>query len=322
MIVAVVTVFHPDHSLLENLKAVRPQVDNIVVVDDGSGPSADALLDSVAAAGDSVVRLDANSGIAVALNRGIDRARDLGATSVLTLDQDSAVTADHVARTAEAYRAAKAGSPVGFVVPEYFSSVRQSVPGSGTPPRADHRAIQSGMLIPLDAIDRIGPFREDLFIDLVDLEYILRSESRGFPGVAAPGLNLEHSLGASYENRLFGIPIRLPLLPSTLTLSSPFRYYYRARNRIVVNRLHGRRFGGRLRRDTLIDVLHFANVVLVARPRISLGIVFGRAVRDALTHRLGRAPAEVLERSSRISWRVPAVQRNETPITGPAGTAQ
>lgn len=304
MIVAVVTAFRPDTSLLGNVAAVRSQVDRVVVVDDGSGPSADAVLDELASAGDTVLRSPSNEGIASALNRGVRSARESGATAVLTLDQDSAVRPGFVEELVAAHRlSVELSAPAGFVVPEYFASVRQSLPGAGGPMlRADYRAIQSGMLIPVETLGSVGEFREDLFIDLVDLEFVLRCEDHGLPGIAAPGLRLDHSLGAQYENRVFGV--RLPVGPSTLTLSTPFRYYYRARNRIVVNRSLPRATRSRLRRDTLIDGVHFVQAVLVARPRVALATVLVRAVRDARAHRLGRAPEEVRRRASGITWRV------------------
>ncbi|MET0932685.1 MAG: glycosyltransferase [Mycetocola sp.] len=307
MIVAVVTAFRPDISLLENVAAIRSQVDHVVVVDDGSGPDADSVLDLLASAGDTVLRSPSNEGIASALNRGVRSARQAGATAVLTLDQDSAVRPGFVEELVAAHRlSAQVSSPVGFIVPEYFASVRQSLPGAAGPVlRADYRAIQSGMLIPVETLTAVGEFREDLFIDLVDLEFVLRCEDHGLPGVAAPGLRLEHSLGAQYENRLFGV--RLPIVPSTLTLSTPFRYYYRARNRIIVNRSLSRGARSRLRRDTLIDGLHFVNAVLVARPRVALATVLIHAVRDARAQRLGRAPEKVRRLASGITWRVPRI---------------
>jgi rhamnosyltransferase len=313
VIVAVVTAFRPDHSLLENVAAIRAQVDRVVIVDDGSGPVADTVLNTLVAQGDEVIRTESNSGIAHALNRGVDFARAVGASAVITLDQDSAVPDGYVDQLVGAQRRFQTSqASVGFVVPEYFASVRQGVPqADGAPMRADHRAIQSGMLIPLDTLTAVGGFREDLFIDLVDLEFILRCEARGYVGAAADGLRLDHSLGARYENRLFGVRLRLPLLPTELTLSSPFRYYYRARNRLVVNRIYARRFRARLSRDTLIDLLHFVNAVLVARPRRSLASVLWRAVRDARSGRLGRAPDDILDFASRIRWGVPKTGASE-----------
>jgi rhamnosyltransferase len=87
---AVIVTYEPGDGILDTVRAVRSQVAGVIVVDNGSGSEsrrALALLEGQE--GTLVVRLGANRGIAAAQNRGIERAEQLGATWVLTLDQDS-----------------------------------------------------------------------------------------------------------------------------------------------------------------------------------------------------------------------------------------
>jgi rhamnosyltransferase len=153
----------------------------------------------------------------------------------------------------------------------------------------------------------VGLMREDFFIDLVDTEFELRCAAAARPTIAAAGLRLAHSLGRQYERRMFGRVVRLPGIPPVVTLSTPFRYYYRVRNRLVVNRTFWRSQFSWVARDTLLEVVHYANAWVLARPRRALWSLYAAAVRDARRHRMGRMPADLVEVASTISWAAPPV---------------
>ncbi|MCR2764614.1 glycosyltransferase [Microbacterium sp. zg.B48] len=306
---AVVTSYRPEAGLLRALTALSDQVDQIVVVDDGSGPEAAPVLEAAQSAGSRVVRLRDNSGIAVALNAGIRAALDQGARAVVTFDQDSVVQAGFVRALLTARDAVRrTGRRHGPVVPEYFADVRQvhSVEHDGT--LVARHAIQSGMLLDRELLETVGLMREDLFIDLVDTEFELRCAAAGLPTIAAPGLTLAHALGRQYERRMLGRIVRLPGIPPVVTLSNPFRYYYRVRNRLVVNREFWRAQFGWVARDTLLEALHYGNALLLARPRRALWRLYLSAARDARRGRMGRMPSGLAELASTISWAAPPAE--------------
>lgn len=306
---AVITSFHPDARLLAAFRALQPQVATVVVVDDGSPETYRAALDEVESAGAHVIRLAQNGGIGAALNSGIRHALGHGADEIVTFDQDSVVSADFVAALQSAADGARRrGHRVGPVVPEYFADVRQV--------RREHvdgmlearHAIQSGMLLAASFLADVGLMREDLFIDLVDTEFEMRSTTAGFVTVAARGLRLEHSLGHRYARQVFGRPVRVPGIPPVVTLSTPFRYYYRVRNRLVVNGTLWRGHFGWIARDTLLEAVHYANAWALARPRRALWQVYRAAIRDARRGRMGRMPADVQEIAATISWAAPPAE--------------
>lgn len=306
---AVVTSYRPDAGLITALKALRDQVDTLIVVDDGSGSEAAGVLSRAEDDGARVIRLSENSGIATALNVGIRSALDGGAAAVVTFDQDSVVAAGFVeALLAARARVRAAGRTHGPIVPEYFAGVRQvrSVEPDGT--LIARHAIQSGMLLDRELLEEVGLMREDLFIDLVDTEFELRCAAADRRTIATPGLELAHSLGRQYERRMFGRPVRLPGIPPVVTLSTPFRYYYRVRNRLVINRAFWRAQFGWIARDTVLEVIHYANAWMLARPRGALWRLYRAAARDARRRRMGRMPPELLEVASAVSWAAPPVE--------------
>ncbi|MCV5902536.1 hypothetical protein OFN63_41200, partial [Escherichia coli] len=54
----------------------------------------------------------------------------------------------------------------------------------------------SGSLVDIAAFDRIGPFRDDYFIDAVDLEWCFRAWSRSYSCWIARAVAMEHTVGA------------------------------------------------------------------------------------------------------------------------------
>lgn len=295
---AVVASFRPDDALLRLVTILVVDCD-VLVIDDGSGAGEwDGVYRAVDDTGAGVVRRASNDGIAAALNTGAQTLFDAGAPVVFTFDQDSTPPPDFVARMTAAARAARdLGRRVAALVPETFAEVRQARgPEVGPGLWAARSVIQSGMLIPRDAWDGLGPMRDDFFIDLVDTEFELRALVRGWQVLAVRGVSMPHSLGRR---------VRLQLLPGvrlTTSVSTPFRFYYRARNRILLTRMYIRRKPARILAGAAIDFVFFVVAVLGARPRRALFGILARGAADGLRGRRGRMPTRVAEIGRSVSW--------------------
>lgn len=306
---AVFSAFHPSSSLIGAIEGVQSQVAGVVVVDDGSGLAASEVLDALRARGARVEVSETNQGIAAVLNRGIAVALDAGADYVVTFDQDSHVPEGFIAALrATGDRASSDGEHVGAVVPEYFARVRQARGPGSSPYSAAADVIQSGMLIPAEVLHAVGRLREDFFIDLVDTEFELRLRRAGYRVIAAHGVRLPHSLGSTYRRELFGRPVRLPVVPAELTLSRPFRYFYRVRNRCVLTREYLRSAPAAVLRAALLDAVHFADVLRVSRPRRSMWRIQRAGLHAARRHRMGVMPSALVPIAAGIDWSAPAVK--------------
>ena len=317
-VVAVITAFRPGPGLLDLVGSLIPDA-RVIVVDDsgtaGGGAAAAAVSESVTGSDDTegdvlaaaeragalVIRHDRNRGIAAALNTGVAAARAQGDPRyVLTLDQDSTVDDGFVAglrRTAE--DAAAAGLAVGLVAPAEVQGLPSPATGrergflvGGTP-------IQSGMLIPMAALDRAGGFAEQLFIDGVDTDFALRLGRHGLRVLLAPRTRLGHSLGERYHPTLFGHPLVVGGAPLGLVAGRPFRYYYLLRNRVLLNRLHGRRHRAWSVRETLLDLRHLAIVLALVPGRRARARAAWAGLRDGWAGRSGRIPAGLESRLRR-----------------------
>ncbi|MRX42914.1 glycosyltransferase [Agromyces kandeliae] len=234
-VIAVVPTFHPDHDVVENMRSLASQVDELIVVDDGTGPAADEVLERI---GDEIansrrIRLERNSGIARALNVGVRAAMDDGADFVVNTDQDTDLPAGYVVACLETFARANRVTRVGIVCTDRVNG-QPSIPtwfspeGIGLVPEA----IQSGFVIARECLESAGLFDERLVIDCVDTEFCLRVRDHGFRIAIAEDTDITHALGEMVPFRPFGLTLAHRDGGHLYQYHSPFRQYYIIRNNI------------------------------------------------------------------------------------------
>ncbi len=244
---AVVVTYHPDSELPARLARVLRQVGAVVIVDNGSGEDGLKMLRALSADPKITLALNsANLGIARALNIGIERAAALGFARVLLLDQDTIVDEDMVQRLMEVYAAIPDNERLA-VIGSGFRDANAKPRAAGDEAHGGMReepawedvecVITSGSLLPLSTHAAIGPFREEFFIDHVDIEYCFRARAKGFRVLKTRRPVMSHAIGATTEHNWLW-------LNKWTTNHSPDRRYYFARNDTVLLREYGNyRFG-------------------------------------------------------------------------------
>lgn len=295
-VVAVVVSWRPVAADLHCLLgSIAPQVDEVVVVDNGS-PGLEPSRTVASVTGCRLVALGENRGVAAAQNVGVAEARRRGASHVILFDQDSEPAPDMVATLVRVARDAEAGGlPVAAVGPRYMDE-RQ-----GNPPpfirvrglRVEHLTaaapdavvevdylVSSGCLIPMSALDVVGGMREELFIDYVDIEWGLRARSLGLRCFGSFGATMRHSLGET--------PLRF--LGRSYPAHSPLRHYYHMRNAVWLYRQAWVPPGWKAA-DALRLVLKYGFYTLFARPRPLHWWMMTRGLWDGLRGRTGPCPA-------------------------------
>lgn len=237
-VVAIVVTFNPDVATFGALLAeTHAQVDQILVVDNGSRAECTAQLSRLCEGRATLQLLPANAGIAAAQNHGIAWARKAGATDVLLLDHDSVPDSGMVAAlTAASEELRASGEAVGAVgplivdretqtvapIPQIVDGqVRFHVPGK-TPTRCEY-LIASGSLIAMQAFDSVGLMDEAYFVDQVDVDWCLRAGAAGLNVYCAPQANLHHAIGDEVVSFwMFG--------RRELAVHAPMRDYFYFRN--------------------------------------------------------------------------------------------
>lgn len=216
-VVAIIVSFNGGEKTLRTIGALLPQVDYIHVVDNGSEFLSLKFLDNIKPNQRiSITKLKVNKGIGAALNEGVSKAKQLGYSWILTMDQDSLAAPDMVAcmiNAAEKNDGMRCLSPNLTIHGEVVSSLKS---GSVS------YAITSGNLVNIEIYNQIGNYNEDLFIDCVDFDFSLRLRKAGFGIFKVSDAFLYHELGEKNN---------LPrLFKSYYTQHSPLRRYYMFRN--------------------------------------------------------------------------------------------
>lgn len=246
-ICAVVVTFNPDIDRLAQLIiATTPQVEQLVIVDNGSRVEVVEYLQKQENKDISLISLSANLGIATALNKGIQHAIDNGFSHVLLLDHDSIPDRNMVSvlyGTLNDFSEDKdkiaAVGPASFIdiktmERESFirfgwlrrASLNESSPESFT--YAD-MLLTSGTLIPISAIKKVGMMDESLFVDHVDHEWCFRATSKDMKLIGVKNATMSHSLGDRAINVRF-------FKKMVVIVHSPIRLYYLVRNTLLLAR--------------------------------------------------------------------------------------
>ncbi|WP_195822432.1 glycosyltransferase family 2 protein [Roseobacter sp. MH60115] len=215
---AVVIWYNPEPLFVENLKSYAEHVDHVVVIDNSNTDNAALLAD---VAGVHYQALHQNLGIAAALNRGFETARQLGAEWVLSMDQDSSFESENVSLLLANIETASSD----IAVIGYSETGSTSKTGL----RDVNKVITSGCLNRMSAFSRINGFNEDLFIDQVDFEYCFRLKEAGFRIMQDRAVQMRHNRGDPEPKEFRGRSY-------TTTNYNPTRRYYQVRNRLYMRR--------------------------------------------------------------------------------------
>ena len=281
---AVIVTFRPQAQDLENLAKVRSQVEDLVVVDNGSPEEKLGLL-RTASRGLSFTLLENNDnlGIGAALNRGVRWAEENGSKWVALFDQDSTVTDGFIPQMLADFEYYASQRDILLLVPRYKDpkSGAERVCGlddDGGP----FVTITSGSMLPIDAFEKCGYFNEELFIYTVDDEYSLRLRSNGYSIALSSRAVLLHASGTPSYYSIFGKGL------FCTTNYRPGVRYYISRNRIWMTRKYGSRYPRWARgalRASVIDMLKLAIAEKARWAKLKMVLV---GFRDGALGRMGK----------------------------------
>lgn len=228
----VLITFNPDISYFKKvISSIQSNNVSLIVVDNGSSNYAQFPLELLEDS--TLIPLGQNVGIAKAQNIGMKTAFDQGATHVWLSDQDTLYPETYTSQMFHIINELESeGHRYGAIGPSFFELQRKQIepffrfkpkmgafqPCKGLNPVS--HIIASGMIIPKNAYLSVGPKREDLFIDWVDLEWCWRSNSKGYAVYGTGDVKIEHILGdriVRFMNR-------------EVSIRSPFRHYFMVRN--------------------------------------------------------------------------------------------
>jgi len=295
---AIIVTYNPFPEFFDSLNGLKTQFDQLIIIDNASNPETHDLFRQVGQKNKGNIEIifnEVNLGIATALNQGFARLINQSLDFVFVFDQDSQPAPDMVSTILNTFNSHPNREKIAVVAPmvedpttginasylrPYGRFLFKRTRCSGQVLEDVSIVITSGSLYNLTAYKKIGPFRDDFFIDYVDTEYCLRSKQHGYNIIVACKAHLYHRLGNQQKKHIGPLTMHP-------TFHSPLRWYYISRNRIPMFRLYAFRFPYWFLYELIVNSYGFLRLLLFEDQKagklraLILGIV------DGLYRRMG-----------------------------------
>ena len=215
--------YNPKEDVLSNIASYSSNVDVAVVVDnsDKKNDVCEILRNNPNL---HYIDLEGNQGIAKALNVGIDYLHSLGCDLALTMDQDSVFPQEYYSKIIKLVgESISCYSIIGLNLNKPIDENDDSITNVSD-------IITSGNFVKISDFYKVGKFKEELFIDYVDMDFCERllTQHCGQLG-CLNGYSLKHTIGNPIWVNIFGRRKGSMNHP-------PIRYYYRYRNLFYLSR--------------------------------------------------------------------------------------
>jgi rhamnosyltransferase len=232
--------YQPTAEFVSNLRKAAALCRHVIAVDNSPDPNL-YLHEAWRQAGINVIVNRNQGGLAGAYNRGAELLLEQGCEVIFLLDQDSDIDGQFFVKMMEA--CSRLGTDTFVMGPKIYETHLQrcmpvTPPGKSLPRpfRIDNETdglfltlfvISSGSAISAQAYRTLGTFREDYFIESIDVEYGLRATSAGIPVYMNAAATMRQTTGnIERHGKLF------------TTNHAAWRRYYSTRNAVYTLRLY------------------------------------------------------------------------------------
>lgn len=270
---AVVVLYNPEESIIENIKSYQ-QVNTIYAVDNSEKISVDLVekLETI----DNLVYINnnGNQGIANALNIGAQRAIENGAEWLLTMDQDSKFVEDGFERLKVALeKLIENRVQIGLIAPSHKQTNNEEY-------KKQLVVMTSGNIVNLKAYQDVGGFEEKLFIDAVDYDFCLKLNLAKYKVIEYGNAILEHQLGTIIHTKLLWINFKLHVHP-------PIRTYYCLRNAIYLLKKYYKKYPLFTLFELKSMIMYFFKIFIINNKKAHfMNYIIG--ISDALLNKFGK----------------------------------
>jgi rhamnosyltransferase len=309
-LLGLIVTYNPPSDFFSSLDTFYSQLDQIILVDNGSDPESRRRLEQeLLLRKQSLIVLfnETNLGIATALNQGFKWAVEQGYDYLLAFDQDSQPEPGMVQVMLDVFNSYEGDGRLAVVAPVIgdpqvkvkarYLRVKNGLffeRASCDSFILDNVTIviTSGSLYDLEVYQRIGQFRDDFFIDYVDTEYCLRANQYGYKIAVACDAYLHHRLGNRQRRMLLG-RAHYP------TFHSALRWYYISRNRIPMLRQYATRSLHWLLYEIIASLYTIMRMLLFETQKVVKLRALFLGTLDGIRGRLGKAPEKIIKQLER-----------------------
>lgn len=216
---AVVVWYNPSVSEIHNINSYVDYVDKLYIVDNSNDCNDYPNNKKI----DYIFNGD-NLGIATALNIAANKAINDGFDWLLTMDQDTTFQNDDIEKIVK-FIDKNDMSSIGIVSPWHNTKLHIAKPKADIDYPLD--VMTSGNFLNLKIYKIMGGFRDELFIDGVDIEYCLRLKKKNYKILRLNNYEIIHNLGDIKYKYFFNKEL--------LCLNHNYvRDYYKVRNYLYI----------------------------------------------------------------------------------------
>lgn len=217
-IAGIVTLYKQDDDILDNINSYIDCIDKLYIVDNNDN---DNFKNKINDSKIEYLPNYKNIGVATALNIGAKSALKDGYKWLLTMDQDSCFEDKDSVKKMIKYLEENDTSKIGLITPWHVINTGVVKPKE----EIDHplEVMTSGNIINLDVYTEVKGFKDEYFIDDIDIEYCMNLNKNGYHIDRLNYISLNHDLGDITVKRILG---------RTFTCSNHnyIRRYYMVRN--------------------------------------------------------------------------------------------
>ncbi len=218
-VAGIVVLYNPDLSVKSNINSYLNYFDQLLLVDNSSDDN-EFLFEDMLSNNVFYIALMENKGISYAINWGFTYFKGKDINYIITMDQDSYFETNIIGQYKDYIQRQEMGNVLALT-PQYKTDRTNLSESTGY--KEVKLTMQSGSLFSIDILDKIGPFNDELFLDVVDWEFFVRGWRRGMKIIRCNDAIIIHQPAITKEIRLGNKTIRYGT-------AAPVRYYYQIRN--------------------------------------------------------------------------------------------
>lgn len=245
---ALIITYNPDLIVLKkNFEAIKDQVNEVAIVDNGSN-NFNKILNMINKEA-KIIKNDKNMGIAFALNQGMEFFKKNRYSWVITLDQDSILSEDSVKKMMK-----YSNENVGILCPriKYLGRPNKKIK-INTMLEEIEACMTSASLTNIKAWEKSGKFSNELFIDYVDNDFCMKLKLNNYSIIRVNDCVLEHNLGETCNITFFNKKFYY-------SKHSAIRCYYIIRNIIIFNNKYRKNINS-FKETIKVFYLFFTNIL-------------------------------------------------------------
>lgn len=224
-LLGIVILYYPPKDIMTNINSYIDVLNELIIWDNTPGG---CRIDSPGKENIRQMGINENVGIGTALNEAVKYATANGFTHLLTMDQDSGFVDEDCNKYIDIIKQANLQA---IFAPNYLIH-GQKLYEEQISFIETETTMTSGSIYPVNIFDKIGLFREDFFIDAIDIEFCLRAKQNGIPTLIIPAVYLSHQAG--YQKKKYKF-LWKTFYPNEYSAE---RSYYIVRNGLVSKKLY------------------------------------------------------------------------------------